>query len=221
MNLSSRRWNSLLLGIIALCIIATLTSAHGQQKTGGIKIGVIDINQISSEYKVITDFNAALNVKKQDLKTRLDVWKANPLLSPQDQQSLADLTVAAQSPQGLTAQQKTQMATLTTASQTATQNLQRLQSTASGALTDQDKTQLSTYVQAQSDTDTRIQTEYNQDTEKWKTEIDQMQVQVRQKVNTALSQVAKQQGCSVVFSTDVAPYGEVDLTESVVKALNK
>ncbi len=221
MTLSSRRWNSLLLGIIALCIFATLTSAHGQQKTGGVKIGVIDINRISSEYKVITDFNTALNVKKQDLKTRLDTWKANPLLSAQDQQTLGDLTVAKQSPQGLTAAQKTQMTQLLAASQAAFQNLTRLQSTASTALTDQDKTQLAAYVQAQSDTENRIQQEYATDTDRWKKEIDDMQVQVRQKVNTALGQVAKQQNCSVVFSTDVAPYGEVDLTDSVIKVLNK
>ncbi len=219
MTATNRQWNGIVLGIVALCIVASLTGAHGQDKNGGFRAGVIHIDRLQNEYKVIKDFNQQLQQKQNAMRDRLNVYEANPYLAEQDQQKLADLLAMQGTPKGLTAADKTQLQQLQSQSAQYAQQVQTLSSIQNP--TPAQKQQIDTFAASKASTDSNVSALATQAKQTFQNDIDQEQVQVKKSINSALTQVAKQEGISIVFSSDIAPYAQIDCTDSVLKILNK
>lgn len=216
-----RGFRVIVLATIALCIIATLTGARGQEKNGGaFRVANIDIARLQGEYNAIQIFNKDLSSKEDALQSQIQSWQQNALLSEADQKTLADLTIKEKNGT-ITPAEKGQQQKLQDQSKKLTDDYSRLQGTAIGAITNQDKEQLNTYVKLVTDTDNRATVAKQRMQDEIRAKVAETSDMVKKAMKSAVEKVAKEKNFSVIFTTDVAPYAEYDCTDDVLKILNK
>jgi Skp family chaperone for outer membrane proteins len=210
------------LASIALCIIASLTGAKGQDKnSGGLKIASVDIGRIQEEYTTIKALKTELDSKQVALQTQMQTWQQNQLLTEADQKSLADLALKANSPNGLSAAEKSMQQGLLDKSRKLNDDYQRLQSVQIGQATDQDRQQLDGYIKLATATETRAKVAQQSLQTEMQAKIKDTAAAAQKSIKDTLEKVSKEKGYAVVFSSDVAPYTEFDCTDDVLKVLNK
>lgn len=212
---------AIVLGAITLCIIASITGANAGQEKGGIKIAVFDQERARSEYKYVAMAQVDFQKKLEDTDLRLKTWQQNALLTMADQNKLADLLIEQKKVgDNLDNNKKAELKRLQDESKSLTEELRQLQGNPAGLNADQ-KNRLAILVRAASDTESRTGAEQ----EKVRGELQKIDNEVSAKVlkdlREAVNKVAKAKSCSVVFSAGVAWYGETDITDDVVKSLNK
>jgi Skp family chaperone for outer membrane proteins len=71
--------------------------------------------------------------------------------------------------------------------------------------------------QAMNDQAERWLREFTTEMQTW---LDKEKLESIEKARTAIQQVAREQGFTVVFEIGVAPYGANDITEATLKAMN-
>ncbi len=222
MTVSPKYWNSVAVTAFVLCIVASLTVAHGDNPASPpMKIAIVDISKVRSNYKLLVDYAKVVDAKKAAYDSTINVYKSNPLLSPQDQATLAALTLKSTTPAGLTPSEKTQMTQLTAQSQNALQLFQKLQTATASSLSAQDKQTLTNDVQMESSTETYLQSLHDQTVKDINAATDAKIQEAATNLKAAVATVAKEQGYTVVLDTQAVLFGGTDITNAVLKVLNK
>lgn len=198
--------------IVAAALIAAAITTGFQGST--TKLGIIDASKVlnDSEYvKTQADGLKALVQARQDM---VQFVQSYPTFTVQQATSFHDLSLKPVP----TAADTAAITKIKTDVQASNKRLKELQTKANPTAAEQTElNQLSQEVQTTSDMLQR----WTQDAQ---TEIDgkrqDLQKDGRDKVKDAIKQVAKDQGYTVVFISDFAPYGANDLTDPVLKAMN-
>ncbi len=214
----------LVLAAIVLCIVASLTGASGKDTgTTGLRIASVDLQRLQNEYLPLKSFKQELDAKQEDLNIQVQTWQQNPLLNADDQKTLADFAIKekAANGHGLSAAEQTTRQGLLNASNKLNDDYARLQGTGMGAATDADKQQLNTYIKLASDTEARAQALKQQLETDLKKELTDVLDQAQKRMKEAFGKIAKEKGCSLILSTEIAPYTEYDCTDDVLKLMNK
>lgn len=216
---SQRGFRAIVLATIVLCVMATLTGARGQDKSGGLRVANIDIQRLQNEYAAIQTFNKDLGSKEESLQVQVQTWSQNALLGDADQKTLAGLVLKDKTGM-LTPAEKAQQQKLLDQSKKLLDDYTRLQNTAIGQINNQDKDQLNTYIRLAADTENRVNVAKQRLQDEIRGKVAETGDMVKKAMKAAVEKIAKEKNFSVVFTTDVAPYAEYDCTDEVLKILN-
>jgi Skp family chaperone for outer membrane proteins len=217
----TRGIRALILAAIVLCITVSLTGAKAGQDKAGLRVALVDIGRLSSEYSY--NINAFQELQKKE-QSNLNVLRAlaqNALLSEADQKLLGDLVTAESNPNGLTPAQKMQKQQLLDKSKGMVEDFNGLQQKVVGQLNDQDKAKLNQYYKAQSDTEQRLQKSKSDLDQQLQEEAVKNRTKALKDVRETIAKVAKDKNFSLVLSNEIAWYAETDVTDDVLKVLNK
>jgi Skp family chaperone for outer membrane proteins len=214
---------ALILAAIVLCITISLSGAKaGQDKNAALRIALVDIGRLSSEYSYNINAFQELQKREQVNLAVLRTLAQHALLSEADQKILADLISAeSANPNGFTPQQKTQKQQLLDKSKAMADEFIALQQKVVGQLTPQDKEKLNQYYRAQSDTEARLQKSKADSDETLQSDAMKNRTKALKDVREAIAKVAKDKGFALVLSNEIAWYAESDVTDDVLKVLNK
>jgi Skp family chaperone for outer membrane proteins len=219
----TRGVRALILAAIVLCITVSLTGAKaGQDKNTTLRVALVDIERLSGEYSY--NINAVQELQKQAIlkETVLRTLAQHALLSEADQKTLSDLVTAeSANPNSLTPAQKTQKQQITDKSKAMSEEFLGLQQKVVGQLTPQDKEKLNQYFRAQNETEQRLRKSQSDSEESLKGEAVKNRTKAVKDVRDAIAKTAKEKGFALVLSNEFAWYAEGDITDDVLKVLNK
>ena len=222
MKETNRAKNTLIMAAIIFCVSISLTAVKGQDKTNGLKVALVDISRLSSEYSYNISAFQDLQKREQINLAVLRTLAQHALLSEADQKALGELVSAeTTNPNGFTPAQKTQKQQFLDKSKTMSDEFLALQQKVVGQLTPQDKEKLNQYYRAQSETEQRLQKSKADSDEALQGDAMKNRNKALKDVREAISKVAKDKGFSLVLSNEVAWYADSDLTDDVLKVLNK
>lgn len=179
------------------------------------QFGSVDIQQVLSGYTKKGDFDKQLQALHDQLYGYLQQQSAYPMLSEADQTQLGALLAKPNQ----TDQDKAQITALEQKSTQAAQELSALQNKT--APTADDNARMTQLLQQQQAGKTALQdmeTTYNQQVS---AKSDALSAQLSASVKAAITTVAKQRKLAVVFDSQVAIYTANDITDDVLKTLNK
>lgn len=178
------------------------------------KVGVLNLQTIATQ----SDFGKAAEAKiKQTQQLRTEVLKflqGNPVMTSDQANQLIDLSLKdAQSP--------TDVTTLNTLKATITkQNADFAALRAKATLSTEEKTTLDNDQQEATQVEQALSglvQQFQQDL----TQIESAQREaIETKARAAAQTVAKQQGFTVVYDTQIAPYGANDISAATIQAMN-
>ncbi|HLK59611.1 MAG TPA: OmpH family outer membrane protein [Chthonomonadaceae bacterium] len=206
------------LALVTLCIVASLAGAKGQDKNV-LKIAVVNPGKLLTEYKFTIKSDADLKTKQNDVLTELNSWDQHRLLSEADQKTLSQIAIKENNKQALAAAEMATKQRLEETYKRVFDEFLSLQGKQQPNQAEQDR--LKELNRMELDTSKRIK-------ERQQAAQDDLQKQaaaVREKmdsdVRTNIIEVAKQKGYNLVFSSEVVLFCDNDLTDEVLKKLNK
>lgn len=210
------------LAAIVLGVVASLAAHGAGDEKGGLRIAVVNPGRLLSEYKYAKQSNDTLEKIGADAKLYIETWRRYPLLSAADQEILANLSQKEQLPgANMSKAEKDQMQGLKTKHDNLVKEYNNLLAKPNGDTTPADSDRLTALGKLKTDTETRMK---SKDTEA-STEINKRQEEFNQKIekdiHDALTKVAKDKGMNLVFSSQVVYYADTDITDDVIKHLNK
>jgi len=211
---------------IILCIVASLSGAAARRddkNAGVLRIATIDIDRVSSDYKPLKTFKQDVDKRKETVKVQAQTWQQNNLLTEAEQKTLSDLNFKDRTVGGpvLAAAEKTQQTALIEKGRKLAEDFQRLQNTAIGAATEQDKAKLVEYQRLFTETESRVNTLTTQAEAELTNRYNELMAQTQKNLHDSLRTVAKEKQYSLVLTAGVAPFAEYDCTEDVIKLMNK
>ena len=215
---------SLRLVVITLvvgCVVASLTGATAKERApdNGLKVAVVNPARIILESKYYRTETDKLSRLQQDVSLTIRTWDQNSLLSAADQTTLGDLVVEEGSKEGLDAAKKAQKQKLLDKGKALFDESVTLQT--QGQLNQVQNDRLREFARLDADTKKREQDKASA----VKADIDTKLAAVREGTDKAarasLDKIAKKDGFNLVFSSEVLLYAENDITEAVLKDLNK
>ena len=195
---------------------ASVRAAHAAPVPGGMPIfGSVDIQKLQTQSTKKTKYDADLHALADRLDTAFKLQAASVMLSKANQTELGILLSEANP----TTADQAHIAALQAQSTKDAQALQDLQqkkepTPADTSTLDTLTTQYKAGQQALQDIGDGYQAQLKALSDKDNTEFTQA-------VRDAISAVAQQKGLSVVFTSDIAVYTTNDITDDVVKRLNK
>lgn len=207
-------------GAIALCIVATLTGARGADKEGnGLKIGVVNLPKIASDYRYSTKADADLKSKQADIIVELNSWDQHRLLSEADQRVLGQIGVKDANKTQLTQEEQASKKRIEAASKTLFDEFQGLQQKQQS--TPGETARLRELTHLDTETVKRIKDRQTSAQEELQKQANDARLKIDTDIKDAIHAVAKAKGFNLVFSSEVLLYCDNDLTDEVVKKLNK
>jgi Skp family chaperone for outer membrane proteins len=209
---------AMMLAAALICSLFTAPGAHAQDKSGGIKIATVDGNKLAQEYKYTQTAMAELQKFNQDVVTELNSWDQHRYLEEADQRKLGLIAVKEANKTELTKDEKDLKTKLEDASKRLFDEYLALQTKQNAAPAEVDR--LKALTRMEGDTQKRIKDRQAAGQEELSKRDADMRKKISADVKTAIGKVAKAKGVNVVFSSDVAYYCDVDLTEDVLKDLN-
>ena len=224
MSEPTRSLRTIVLAAIVLCIVASLVGAKADQEKGApasLKVASVDVSKLLTDYKYAINTTGDLQKKSDDLELRLRTIQQNFLLPDADQNSLADLAVQENSPNGLTPAQKQTLTKLQGDSKALMDQYTALQQKQVGQLTQQDKDNLQNFTKRASDTDSRLRTMEQQGKGDLDKQLQTAQNKAVADIHDAVAKVAKEKGFSLVLTSNTAFYADNDITDAVLAQLNK
>ena len=215
MKLTRTLQNITLLGIAAITFAALSGTAIAAPAVGGSQFGSVDINKIQAESTKKAAYDSTLH----DMATRLDAQfkqqAAYVMLSKDEQVQLAQLLAKT----NRTDVDNTAVTALEAKATRDAQELTNLQQTKNPSSTDSARMDaLTKQYQAGQQALTDIGDGYQAQLKK---ASDTDNTDFTRSVKEAIATVAQQRGLAVVFTADVAVYTTNDITDEVVKRLNK
>lgn len=212
----------IVLSAIVLGIVASMTGARAGQEKNGLRIALVDPAKLLQEYKFAKSSQDILEKLDGEAKVAIFTWNRFPFLSPQDQDSLSKLILKERTPgQQLTKVEADQEKALGAKHDALLKEYQDLAAKPIANVTPQDTARLEAFNKLKNDTEVRIKSKQT-DAQK---EIDAKSAEFNQKINKdvhdTIAKVAKEKGINLVFSSQVVYFADTDLTEDVLKVLNK
>ena len=217
---NARGMRIIILAAIVMCSVASITGAKAFKEPAGLKVASVDGGRLVGEYTYAVQTDTELKKKDKDTLTRLRVWEQNYLLVEKDQAELGDLAVKDASGM-ITDVEKKRKETLTMQSSALLNEFETLRNKKVGEVTVTDQSRLTILQKSATDTQLRLsetQAKVKDDLQQQATKAD---AKVQKDVRDAISKVAKEKGVSLVLRGDFALYAESDLTDDVLKVLNK
>lgn len=213
---------SIALSAILLCIVASLTASAKDDKTPAMKFAVVNPGRLISEYAYAKKSAETLLKLQQDAETALKTWATFYLLSAMDQDSLTVLAVKEiRVPNEMTKAEKDQKMILSNKHTAAFNQYNEILKKQVGTLTPKDSSDLELYGKMRADTDARINSKKESATKDIQVKEEEYNKKIDADVRTALNKVAKDKGLSLVFSNQAVLFAETDISDDVVKQLNK
>jgi Skp family chaperone for outer membrane proteins len=216
-----RNPKAIVLGAIVLGVVGALRAGAAPPEPA-LKFAVVDLQAVSQGYNGFTKAQGEFKRKVEDYQTKLQTWRGTPYLPETDQNELSDLMIKQNASQNggaaLTAADSTRLKSLTDKNNAAGQEAQTLQGTQNP--TDAQKARISELTKNYQATAARVE----KAAKDYQTELQAAEqantTRLMKEVREGVSKVAKKDGFAVVFTAEVALYGENDITEAVVKQLN-
>lgn len=195
---------------------ASVRAAHAAPASGGMPVfGSVDIQKLQTQSAKKSKYDADLHALAARLDAAFKLQAASLMLSKADQTELGSLLSKANP----TTADQARIAALQAQSSKAALQLQDFQqkkdpTPADTSTLDALTTQYKTGAQAMQEIGDGYQAQL-------KTLSDKDNTDFTQAVREAIAAVAQQRGLSVVFTSDIAVYTTNDITDDVVKRLNK
>lgn len=202
------------LGWVVAAGLAVVAATAGFQGST-TKIGVVDMTQVFNDSdfaKSQVDSLKALGQARQDMLQFVDSYRT---FTPEQATRFHDLSIKPVP----TPAEKTELDTIKKAVQTADSRLKDLQQKTS--LTPAETTEmaeLSRRVQTTGDVAQKWSRDANDEVEKYQQKL---QKDTLDKVREAVKQVGQTGSYTIIFVTDVAPYGANNVTADALKVMNK
>lgn len=206
----------MILGAAALTLASSVTARPVQAAPAGMPtFGSVDIQKLQTQSSKKAKYDTDLKALADRLDTAFKQQAASIMLSKPDQTELGGLLSKA-SP---TDADRTRIAVLQAQASKTAQELADLQQAKAPTPADTARlAALTTQYQAGQAALQEIGDGYQAQLKKLS---DQDNTEFTQSVKEAISAVAQQKGLSVVFTSDIAVYTANDITDDVVKKLNK
>ena len=216
MKLSHMVRNLTLLGGAALTLAFALTSpAHAASATGTPQFGSVDINKIQAQSTKKTKYDADLHALADKLDFQFKQQAASVMLTEAEQTELGTLL----GKNNLSDSDRASITALQTKSTKDAQELTDLQQKKEPTPTDTNRlAALTNQYQAGQQALQKIGDNYQAQI---KALSDKDNAEFTQNVREAIAAVAQQKGLAVVFTADIAVYTTNDITDDVVKRINK
>jgi outer membrane protein len=207
------------LAAIVCCIVASLTGARAEQdkNPGGLKVAVVNQHRLGDDYKYAQKTLQDLQKKEADFLTMLQTWQQNNLLSEADQKALSDLNV--KDANTLSADEKARKQKLLDQSKRLFDELLALQTRPQLNVAENDR--LKEFSRLQADTEKRIKDRQGELQQQEQQDVGRLRDKVLADTNAGIAKVAKEKGYNLVFSSDVVLYADNDITDQVLKEINK
>ncbi len=209
--------------LVVGCVVASLTGATAKERApadNGLKIAVVNPARLILESKFYKTETDKLSKLQKDTQTVIRVWDQNSLLSAAEQKTLGELAVEEESKAGLDAAKKSEQKKLLDKSKMLFDDSSSLQ-TSQKQLTPMERDRLTEFAKLDSDTKQREQATATS----VKTQIDSKLAEVRETTDknarASLDKIAKKDGYTLVFSSEVLLYAANDITDPVLGELNK
>lgn len=202
---------------VLAAIGGTLAPRQAKADPASATFGSVDVNKLQAGYAKLPDLKKKISDIGAGFTARLKEQANYDMLTLDEQHQLGALL--AQSPR--TDQQKATVDELENKSSHDTQELATLQQKPAGQLTDTDKLrldQLTTEHQTGQQALQTINDEYQSD---FNAQQEKITNDFTDQLREVIGEVAKEKGISVVFDSSVAIYCNNDITDDVLKRLNK
>lgn len=181
----------------------------------GVAFGSVDVQKILTGYTKKATYDQQINQLNARLQGYMQQQSSSPMLSKADQDQLGAL-LAKPAP---TDQDKATISQLQQKSTQAVQQLATLQQKQNP--TDADRSQLADLLKMQEAGKQALDDTYKGYQDEVQKANESLSQKLSQEVKVAIGEVAKQRGLAVVFDAQVAIYTANDITDEVVKRLNK
>ncbi|MBV9850262.1 MAG: OmpH family outer membrane protein [Armatimonadetes bacterium] len=210
-----RKWLMIAGAALALTPTVAALPARAAEAPGAAMFGSVEVSRVLAGYTKKATYDQQINQLHAKLQGYIQQQASSPMLSKEDQAQLGAL-LAKPNP---TDQDRTAISQLQQKSTQAVQTLAALQQKQNP--TDADKAQLADLLKQQDAGQQALQEvgRTYQDQEQQANE--QLSQKLSQEVKAAIVEVAKARGLAVVFDSQVAIYTANDITDDVVKRLNK
>jgi Skp family chaperone for outer membrane proteins len=203
---------------IAVCAVLALSGASAQDK-GGLKVAVVQPDRLLHEYKYNVDSLKALEQYGNDIVTQLQTWDQHRYLGEADQHAIGEIAVKESKKAELTAADKAAKARIEDASKRLFDEYLALETTQNP--TPAQMQRLKEMKQLEQDTGRRIKDRQAQG----KADVQKQEIDIHQKTNkdllAGIQEIAKAKGINMVFTSEVLLYCDTDITDDVLKKLNK
>lgn len=213
-------WRAMILAAIVLCIvIAVAATGQGAKPAAGATFGTVDVQRVTKAYKAMQVAQAELTARQNRANARIQRWMNMPYLSEEEHRQLD--AIEAKDPASRTAEENAKAKELTDKGMRLSSEIMALMQKADKDLTEEDRQRLR-------DAETQ-RTRAQQKIEQIRDEEDNAlrefglsnQEKLTQAFRAAVKRVAEKRGISIVFDVQFAVYAGADLTDDVVKELNK
>jgi Skp family chaperone for outer membrane proteins len=199
--------------IVAAALVAVaVTTGFQDTKT---KIGVVDMTQVFNDSdfaKTQVDSLKALGQARQDMLSFVDQWR---VFTPEQATRFHDLSLKTP----ISAAEKTELDQIKTAVQNADKRLKELQTKANPTADEsKEMSELTRRVQTTTDAAQKWSRDAGDEVDSLRNKL---QKETLDKVRDAVKQIGTQQGYTIIFVTDVAPYGANNVTADALKVMNK
>jgi Skp family chaperone for outer membrane proteins len=192
-----------------------------QNKDDFRRIAVVDMERLTREanlnIKSLQDLQKQEQLNHSVLKTLVQCY----LLSEAEQKTLQALVIAENGPKGMTEAQKAQKQQLLDKGKSMLEDFNALQSKVIGQLNNPEKGKLNQYYKAQSDTEKRLTKNKAFFDRKLQEAAQKNRTRAMKQIRATIARVAKEKGFNLVMSSELVLFTENDLTDEVLKALNK
>ena len=215
MKLTRILQNMTLLGAVAVAFASWSAAASAAPATGAAQFGSVDINKIQAASTKKEAYDTTLHDMASRLDAQFKQQAAYVMLSKDEQLQLSQLLAKA----NRSDVENTQVTALEAKATHDAQELTNVQQNKNPSSTDSARLDaLTKQYQAGQQALTDIGEEYQSQLKK---ASDTDNADFTKSVKEAISVVAQQRGLAVVFTSDVAVYTGNDITDEVVKRLNK
>jgi Skp family chaperone for outer membrane proteins len=198
--------------VAAACITVTLMGGAGQAV---IKIGVVDISKIIEASEFGKHNQETFNKMKTARETLLEFADTNRVLSVEQAQRLRELWLKPQPTKEESAELESKKAEIIAAAKKSQELATKPNMTA------EERTMMEEYArrsQAMEEVTRRWFQQFSNDMQEW---ADKQKLDSLARARTAITEVAKAEGYTVVLEVGIAPYGANDISPAALAKMNE
>jgi Skp family chaperone for outer membrane proteins len=218
MSVFAPKLRPVILSIIAIWAVLSAQVANSQEK-GSLKFAVVNPGRLLQEYKYTVESDKELQKQKNDIIAELNSWDQHRYLGEADQNTLGAIAVKENDKVELTAADKAAKTRLEDASKKLFDEYLALQTRQNPTQADSDR--LKELSRLEQDTGKRIKDRQARAQDELTKKAADIRQKIDKDVRKGIEDVAKEKHFTMVFSSEVLLYCDTDITEDVLKKINK
>jgi Skp family chaperone for outer membrane proteins len=221
MSEPTRSLRAIVLFAIVLCIVASMVGAGAEEK-GGLRIAVVNPGRLIAEYKFARSSREQLDKMQSEAEITLQTWNRYHMLTTLEQDVLTKLVLKdAAAPNNLTKTEKDQMQQLKDKHEVKFNQFNALLQPQVGVPQPANAPELTALQKISSDTLARIKDKQATAKKALQTKEELDNLKIDKDIHDGITKVAKEKKLNLVFSSQVLLFADTDITEDVLKQLNK